>query len=376
MTTLVICVDRSGTIGRTTNVPMPVAGWEAVRSLVTDVGLADPEDASVNCLLEALRVARDLRDGREEAVVAVISGESDSPIGADRSIAAQLSDLVDRYDPSSAIVVVDSAEDERVLPIIESRVPVDSVDRVVVRQAHDIESTYYLLKQFLADEQLRSTVLVPIGVALLLLPPLLYFLSPAAAVAAVAGLLGAALLYKGLAIDRLVAGVPERVREALYAGQVSIVTYVVAGGLTLVGFFFGALATADLDAGVPVLVESMQFVHAAIPWFAVAGLTAATGRLLDELIRDEGIRTPYLNLPFVILAVGLVVRGFAGYFLEQESVLDALTVAGIAISPGQRLALLIVAGIVVSVLGVKVASGVGSETLEDVIDSENEPGRN
>ncbi|WP_143415526.1 DUF373 family protein, partial [Halorubrum sp. SD612] len=41
-----------------------VAGWEAVRSLVTDAGLDDPEDASVNCLLESLRVARDLRDER------------------------------------------------------------------------------------------------------------------------------------------------------------------------------------------------------------------------------------------------------------------------------------------------------------------------
>jgi len=132
VTTLVICIDRSGAIGRATNVPMPVAGWEAVRSLVTDAGLSDPEDASVNCLLESLRVARDLRDEREEAVVAVVSAESDTAVGADRSIAAQLDDLVDRYDPRAAIVVVDSAEDEQVLPIVESRIPVDSVDRVVV----------------------------------------------------------------------------------------------------------------------------------------------------------------------------------------------------------------------------------------------------
>ena len=370
MTTLVICVDRSGAIGRTTNVPMPVAGWEAVRSLVTDVGLGDPEDASVNCLLEALRIARDLRDDREEAVVAVVSGASDTPVGADRSIAAQLDDLMERYDPSSAVIVVDSAEDERVLPIVESRVPVDSVDRVVVRQAHDLESTYYLLKQFLADEQLRSTVLVPFGIALLLLPALFYWLSPAAALAGVAGLLGAALLYKGLSIDRAVAGLPDRVREALYAGQVSIVTYVVAAGLTLVGLFFGALSVSGLGDDLPALVEVMEFAFAAVPWLAVAGLTAAVGRLLDELIRDEGIRTPYLNLPFVIVAVGLVVRGFAGYFLQQESVLDPMTVSGIAVSPIQRLAALVLTGLVVSLVGVKLAADVGTGTLEDVIDSD------
>ncbi len=368
MTTLVICVDRSGTIGRATNVPMPVAGWEAVRSLVTDAGLADPEDASVNCLLEALRIARDLRDEREESVVAVVSAESETPVGADRSIAAQLDDLVDRYAPSAAVIVVDSAEDERVLPIVESRMPVDGVDRVVVRQAHDLESTYYLLKQFLADEQLRSTVLVPVGIALLLLPVLFARFSAEAAVAGVAGLLGAALLYKGLGIDRLVAGMPERIREALYAGQVSVVTYVVAGGLSLVGGFFGALAATDVEDALT--VQAMEFTYAAVPWLAVAGVTAAVGRLLDELIRDEGIRTPYLNLPFVIVAVGLVVRGFAGYFLAQETALDPVRIGELAVTPGQRLAGFIVAGVVVSLLGVKLASDVGTETLEDVIDAD------
>ncbi|OSP04843.1 hypothetical protein B9H04_09755 [Halorubrum ezzemoulense DSM 17463] len=372
MTTLVICVDRSGALGRATNVPMPVAGWEAVRSLVTDAGLDDPEGASLNCLLESLRVARDLRDEREESVVAVVSAESDTAVGADRSIASQLDDLVERYDPRAAIVVVDSAEDERVLPVVESRVPVDSVDRVVVRQARDIESTYYLLKQFLADEQLRSTVLVPVGVALLLVPALFAWFSAGEAVAGVAGLLGAALLYKGLAIDRLMAGMPERVREALYAGQVSVVTYVVAGGLALVGGFFGFLAASELAPGSPRLVEVVEFTFVAVPWFAVAGVTAAVGRLLDELIRDEGIRTPYLNLPFVIAAVALVVRGFAGYFLAQEAIRQPLSAYGMAMTPVQQLAAFIVGGIVVSLVGVKVASDVGTETLEDVIDADRD----
>ncbi|MFB6236496.1 MAG: DUF373 family protein [Halopenitus sp.] len=372
MTTLVLCVDRSGDVGRKTNVPMPVAGWEAVRSLVTDVGLADPEDASVNCILEALSVARGLRDEREEAVVAVVSGSSESRVGGDQSIASQLDDLVERYDPSSAILVVDSAEDERVIPIVESRLSIDSVDRVVVRQARDIESTYYLLKQFLADEELRSTVLVPLGIALLLLPALLLRFSPGVALAGLAALLGGALLYKGLAIDEWLADVPDRIREALYAGKVSIVTYVVAAGLSLVGAFLGVLSVSGLPGSTPVLVEAMQFTYAAVPWLAGAALTAATGRLLDEVIRDEAVRSHFLNLPFVAVAVGLVVRGFASYFLEQEGILGPLVVAGVAFAPNQRLAVFIALGIAVSLVGVKVASDVGGDALEDVIEGADE----
>ncbi len=363
--TLVLCVDRSNEIGRKTGIRTPVSGWEAVHSLVTDVGLADPEDSSVNCLLEALRIARDLRDDREEAVVAVASGAGESLVGADLSFAAQLDDLVERHDPDAVVVVIDSAQDERVVPIVESRLPVAAVDRVVVRQARDIESTYYLLKQFLADEELRSTVLVPLGVGLLLVPLLLLRFSPTVALAGVAALLGAALLYKGLAITERLAHLPERAREALYSGQVSVVTYVVAAGLALVGVSLGALAISDRPDGGSALVRAMLFAYSSVPWLALAALTASTGRLIDELIRAEGTRRPYLNLPFGVVALGLVVRGFSGYILEREHALRHLVLFDYVVAPAHRLALFVVTGIVVSVVGVKVAASMSDETLEE-----------
>ena len=377
MTTLVLCVDRANDIGRKTGITTPVAGWEAVRSLVTEVGLADPEDSSVNCILEALRVARSLRDEQEDTVVAVVSGAGDSIVGADRSVAAQLDTLVDEYAPDSAVVVIDSAQDERLLPVVESRLPVDSVDRVVVRQARDIESTYYLLKQFLADEELRTTVLVPLGVGLLLLPLLLIQFSPQIALAGLASLLGAVLLYKGLAIDELLSDAAERGRDALYSGQVSVVTYVVAAGLSLVGVFLGALAVRDggVEPSAAVFLVTMRFTYASVPWLALAALTAATGRLLDELISADRVPSPYMNLPFGVVAVGLVVRGFSGYFLEKEGHLPTLELFGrVPLTPAQRLGLFIVAGIVVSVVGVRLAVSVregtdaDSETADDVVE--------
>jgi putative membrane protein len=378
VTTLVLCVDRANDIGRASGLRTPVAGWEAVQSLVVDVGLADPEDTSVNCLLETLRVARDLRDEREDAVVAVVSGAGESAVSADRSVAAQLDELLAAHDPDSAIVVTDSAEDERVVPVVESRLPVDSVDRVVVRQARDIESTYYLLKQFLADEELRSTVLVPLGVGLLALPLLLTQFRPALATAFLASLLGAALLYKGLAIDELLADVPARVRAALYSGQVSVVTYVAAAGLAAVGVFLGAISVDAGAGGDAVLVRATEFTFFAVPWLALSALTASAGRLLDELMGAGGVRTPFLNLPFGIVAVGLVVRGVAGFFLEREGILDHFVVAvavgplqvgPTTLSPDQRLALFILAGIVVSLVGVRVAASVSEDPPEDAAEA-------
>ncbi|WP_135820344.1 DUF373 family protein [Halostella litorea] len=375
MTTLVVCVDRTDDIGRKAGLRTPVSGWEAVHSLVTDVGLADPEDSSVNSLLEALRVTRDLRDDDQDAVVAVVSGGTENVVGADRSVARQLDALIEEHDPDSAVVVIDSAQDERLVPIVESRLRVDSVDRVVVRQARDIESTYYLLKQFLADEELRQTVLVPIGLALLVAPVLSAFAGPAIAVSSITAVIGLFLLYKGLGVDEYLTELAVRVRESLYSGRVSIVTYVVAVGLSLIGVFVGALGVSDLSGQESVLLQAMRFAHDSVPWLATAALAASTGRLLDVAIQEDSVRSSYLNIPFGVLAVGLVIRGFSAYFLERADLLPpfavprlelgVVSVEPFALSPGEHLAIFVVAGVLVSLIGVRVATYLGGTSIDE-----------
>ena len=372
MSTLVVCLHRGEPLP---GVDPPVVGREAVESLVTAVGVDDPEDSRVNCLLEAIRVAGDIDD----AVVGVISGAADS-VSADREVARQVDSLVAEYDPDSAVIVVDSAEDERLVPIIESRVTVDAVDRVVVRQARDIESTYYLLKQFLADEELRKTVLVPLGAALLAFPILLFVAaSPTMAVGAIAAAVGVFLLYKGLGIDAYIARIPGEVQEALYSGQVSLVTYVVAAGLALVGLFAGALGVSVMEiASGGEFLLAMRFAYDSVPWLTAAALAASTGRLIDELIRNDELGSAYVNLPFVAIAVGLAVRGFSVYFLERSGVFEEVTIPqtdlgpvaldGVTLSAGSHLALFILASILISLVGVRVAAYVSSSEVDVGVD--------
>jgi len=376
VTTLVCCVDRDNDIGRIAGVRPPVTGWEAVRSLVTDVGLADPEDSSVNSLLETLRVARDLRDGDEEAVVAVVSGASDSVVGADRAVALQLDDLIAEYDLDRAVVVIDSAEDERLVPVVESRLNVDSVDRVVVRQARDIESTYYLLKQFLADEELRQTILVPVGLAFVAFPALALTYSPAVGAATITAVIGMFLLYKGFGIDDVLTDLATQTRDALYSGNVSVVTYVVAGGLTLVGVFVGALAASDLGNVEGVVLPAMRFAYTAVPWLTTAGVTASVGRILDEALTDDRtLSSSSINVPFVVASVALVVRGFSGYFLERAGIFDrftvpatnvgAVTIESFTLGTGERLAVFVLAAVLLAVAGVQVAAFLTEPALDD-----------
>ncbi|WP_018258167.1 DUF373 family protein [Halomicrobium katesii] len=371
MTTLVVCIDRGGTFPPDTS--LPVAGYDAVEALVTEVGLTDPEDSRVNTMLEGLRVTNDLEADGDDAIVTVVGDRGDG-VSADRSVARQVDELVEVHDPDSAVVVVDSAEDERLVPIIESRLRVDAVDRVVVRQARDIESTYYLLKQFLADEELRKTVLVPLGIALIALPLLLLVTSPTFAVGAIAAAVGAFLIYKGLGIDEYLSRLPGEIQAALYSGRVSLVTYVVAAGLALVGVFVGALgvrSTGDQSA----FIHAMRFAFDGVPWFTAAALAAATGRLIDELMQRDSIRSAYVNLPFGTIAVGLVVRGFSEYFLERAGAIGQFQIGPATIGPvlieavtlerGPRLAVFILGGILVSLIGVRFAAYFSQSSVQD-----------
>lgn len=374
MSTLVVCIDRGETIadvaGRT-----PVAGERAVRSLVTDVGLEDPENSRVNCLLEGLRVGRELRDRDDDPVIAVVSG-LDQSVDADREIARQVDELLAEHPVESAVLVIDSAADERLVHVIESRVRVDAVSRVVVRQARDLESTYYLLKQFLADEELRRSVLVPVGLALLAIPALLLFAQNlTAALAAIAAIIGLFLLYKGLGVDDALAALTEGVRDGLYTGRVSIVTSVVAAGLALIGIVAGAINATPLATPENVLLTAMAFLFDSVPWLATAALTASTGRAIDEWLRHDRVRNSSLNLPFVVVAVGFVVRGFAAYFLERAGVINPfhipptslgiVSVRGFALAGDVRLVAFVLAGVCVSLLGVGVAARLGGTTVTE-----------
>ncbi|MFW5922719.1 MAG: DUF373 family protein [Halodesulfurarchaeum sp.] len=374
MQTLVVGIDRTGDVPGQTDVSLPLSGAETVSNLIVELGMADPEDTTVNALLEALAVARDIEAEGDSAVVAVVSGNAEGVVSADQAIADQIDQLLAEYDPDSAIVVIDSTEDERLLPIIESRIQVDSVDRVVVRQARDLESTYYLLKQFLADEELRGTVLVPIGIVMLVFPAILMLSDVAVAVGSITAVIGTFLLYRGFGIDERLATLSNQARDALYSGRISIVTSVIAAGLALVGIFVGVLGTSELGLDRLQLVTGMAFAYYSVPWIALGAIAATIGRLVDELLRDERLRTASLNLPFGVLAMGLVVRGFSAYFLERADLIGgivveptnigAITIRGITLAPEHRLGGFVLLGIVVSLIGIWLASRLSTEPVE------------
>ncbi|MFB6137725.1 MAG: DUF373 family protein, partial [Halobacteriaceae archaeon] len=149
---LVLCVDLDDDLGRTGGVETPVVGRDAVEDAAVRLATADPEDSDVNVLFEGVH----LHDSVDEPVeVAAVAGAERADVAANRRVGAELDAVLTSLDAADvrAVVVTDGAQDESVLPVIRSRVTVDGVRRVVVRQAADLESMYYTIKQVLDDPE-------------------------------------------------------------------------------------------------------------------------------------------------------------------------------------------------------------------------------
>jgi len=340
---LVLCVDLDDDLGRKTGLETPVVGRDDVESAAVALATADPEDSDVNVLFQGLHAHDELlREVDEEVEVAAVTGMQAGDVKANRAVGEEVDTVLASLSTGEdvrAIVISDGAQDESVLPVIRSRVPIDGVRRVVVRQAQDLESMYYTIKQVLADPETRGTILVPLGILLLIYPFLtiasLFDVPGAAVLGLVSALLGLYTLFRGLGLERTVDEAVERVRTVLYAGRVTLITYVVAFALMIIGGVRGmelldvVEASVRGDPGAPLILAAL--VHGAVQWFAAAGITSSLGQVTDEYL-DDRFKWRYLNAPFYVVAIALVLFAVSGYFLPPVTGVTSLSLSDLALA--------------------------------------------
>lgn len=149
---IVLCVDRDGDIGAKAQVKTPVIGRKENLDAAVTLALSDPEEPDANAMFEAVRIYDRLKgeaNPKETLEIATIAGSELGGVGADRKIAAELGQLLNSFPASEVILVVDGYSDEAVLPLVQSRVPVSSVSRIVVKHSESIEETAALFSRYL-----------------------------------------------------------------------------------------------------------------------------------------------------------------------------------------------------------------------------------
>ena len=341
---LVLCVDLDDDLGRKTGADTPIVGRDAVEAAAVDLATADPEDSDVNVLFQGIHEYDALHsdpDVDEEVTVAAVTGTQAGDVKANRAIGDEIDRVLAGLSTGEnvgAIVITDGAQDESVLPVVRSRVPIDSVRRVVVRQAQDLESIYYTMKQVLADPETRGTILVPLGILLLIYPFVtiasLFDVPGAVVLGVISALLGLYTRFRGLGLEDAVDDTADRVRDVLYEGRVTLITYVAAAALLVVGGFrgyalLGTVRATVVDPTPPIVLAAL--IHGAVQWFAAAGVTSSLGQVTDEYLADR-FEWRYLNAPFYVVAIGVVLYVVSGFFLpEAVAGVQSFSLTGVAI---------------------------------------------
>jgi len=323
---LVLCVDLDDDLGRKTEVETPVVGRDAVEEAAVALATADPEDSDVNVLFEGVHIADGIDD--ETVEVAAVTGTDGGGVAANRAVGEELDRVLAGLSASGdvrALAVTDGAQDESVIPVIRSRVHVDGVRRVVVRQAQDLESMYYTIKQVLDDPETRGTLLVPLGIVLLIYPLSIVANElgfPGTVLGVVSALLGLYILARGFGLGEWLDSAVARARGALFTGRVTLITYVAAAALLVIGGFSGVQTLEATQTESPVALGVLDvlaaLVYGSVQWFAAAGVTSSLGRVTDEYLAGE-FRWRYLNAPFYVVAIAIVLRAVSAFFLGQAT---------------------------------------------------------
>ncbi|MEM3797111.1 MAG: DUF373 family protein [Candidatus Bathyarchaeia archaeon] len=253
---LILCVDRDGDIGTKTEIKTPLIGKEENLNAAVALALKDPEEPDANAMFEAIRLYdRLIGENKPEEVfeIATISGLELGGVGADRKIVAELSDVLKVFPANEVILVTDGYSDEAVLPLIESRVPVSSVRRVIVKHSESIEETAALftryIKMIMENPRYSRIALGLPGILLLILGVLAIFGMVHYYLMAFVIILGAYLFVKGFGADRLAKRLYVWIKE--YSPPplpVQISAFSILAGLLCIGIsiYVGLSAVADL----------------------------------------------------------------------------------------------------------------------------------
>jgi putative membrane protein len=203
---LVLCIDRDDDIGSKGGIETPIVGRDACINAGTRLALEDPEDADSNAIFGAVKTYEELVSKGYAAEVAVVAGKFNRGVEADEKISLEVKSILEKYRADGAVIVSDGEDDETILPVIQSRIPVISVQRVIIRHSRSVEYSYAVLGRYLRmlvyDSQYSKFVLGVPGILLAAGALAVIFDAAKWITAIVLAILGGAFIVRAFDIDK------------------------------------------------------------------------------------------------------------------------------------------------------------------------------
>ncbi len=309
MDTLVLCIDRDDDIGRKTGIKGPIIGVENNLEAAKKLALSDPEDSDVNAIFGAVKIATELK-----TEVATITGDVNAGVVSDKKLCEQLDSLIKDLKIKSVVIVTDGAADEQILPLIQSRVKIDSIRTIIIRQSKELEKAYFTITNFIRETSKEPALArlmfgIP-GIALIILALGAAFNALLQASAIILGITG---IYLGIKAsgkeDALFA------RFHAFVGSQSVerlgtLTYIIAFITFIIGLGYGY--DRAVNTKVTVFSDTLaSFILGSAEIVLLAVGIAVLGKSIEDYVgkRYLNIRRYLIILAFVFLVEQTAVAG-------------------------------------------------------------------
>ena len=321
MKVLILSVDRDDDFGAKAGLNSPFIGRQENLDAAVGLGLKDPEDSDINTILAAISIYEEMVKKGMDAEVATICGDIKVGYESDVALATQLENVLEMVKPDRVVLVSDGAEDEYIFPMVASRVKVDSVKRVFVKQAPTVEGTYYIFVKMMKDDKVRKRVLFPIGLvfailgAFALLPKIFeYMETPSFDIIASMGFgflgvaLGLYLIFYAYHVGERTLSALSKTAKAIKSGSQMILFAVLAAIFLIAGVAAG-LNAAQLANTDDLTYQVLLFMGGALWLWMFAAFCYASGKFVSLFLDDGKVHWTYIVTILSVFAIGFITQG-------------------------------------------------------------------
>jgi putative membrane protein len=304
MKTLVLNIDRDDDFGRKAKIKSPIIGINNNINAANQLGQVDPEDSDVNAIFSAISTYNSLVKDKKNVEIATICGHINVGFRSDEILANQLEQVIKETKADNVILVSDGVEDEYILPIIQSRIKITSINRVSVKQSRELEDTYYRILKILDDEKVQKQFILPIALVLIVWAFFTLIGMAASGFGAILLTLGVYLLIRVFRWEKNIAIMWNEIKSGFLTGKLSIYTYILAI-LILIVFGFFAYTNTNFKSDIA-LIPFLSFMKNMVWGIVIAGIVAMFGRVVDIYVKDKKAPWNYWIVPFSLLAFGFI----------------------------------------------------------------------
>ena len=309
---LVVCVDRDDDLGRKADVQGPVIGRDRNVEAATALAIKDPGEADANAMFAAVKKFDELKQYYSNVEIVTLTGHGKGGFKSDKIINSQLDAVFEKFQADGIVLVTDGAEDDSVMPILQSRAKIISKETVVIKQAQAVESTYYTIKEALKDPYLARIVFGIPGIILML-----YFALGTLSLQVLAFIFGVYLILKGFGIEERVLKFSRGITSSVSTQRISFPFYI--GGMFIL--VFGAINAYTNLASAPIVdivLDSISAVQSTYLFLVLAVLSAIVGRAIDSIHFKKAFRLRrYFIMAVSVFSIWFIMDTATLVFLNQ-----------------------------------------------------------